>query len=98
MEIKRGTSVNNFTRKSGPTPKVMFALHLSMDLSILLLVFEVARLNRSQPLFHRVCMEYIDNNAYEIAECPNSKYDMWDCCFIKLLFPIGSRLTIKRAM
>ena len=46
--------------------------------------FEVARLNRGQSLHHRVCMEYIDNNAYEITECPESKYDMWDCCVIAL--------------
>ena len=32
-------------------------------------------------MYHRVCMEYIDNNAYDITECPNSKCDTWDCQF-----------------
>ena len=41
--------------------------------------FEVARLNRNQPLVDRVCMEHIDNNAYDITACPQSHYDMWDC-------------------
>ena len=34
-----------------------------------------------QPSF---CTEYIDNNAYDIHECPDSEYNMWDCCFIHL--------------
>ena len=45
---------------------------------------EVARLHRGQPLDHRVCMEYIENNSYDITECPESHYDLWDCCFIQL--------------
>ena len=35
---RHDTSVQNFTRKSGLTPEVMFTLNISMDLSILLLV------------------------------------------------------------
>ena len=46
--------------------------------------FEISRLNRGQPLFDRVCMEYIDNNAYGITVCPESHYDMGDCCFVQL--------------
>ena len=38
MEIRQGNSDQNFTSKGGPTPKVMFTLNISMDLSILLLV------------------------------------------------------------
>ena len=30
-------------------------------------------------------MEYIDNNAYEIVEFPDSEYDMRDCCLILIL-------------
>ena len=41
--------------------------------------FEVSRLNRDQPFYDCVCMEYIDNNAYEITACPESYYDLWDC-------------------
>ena len=58
--------------------------------------FEVARLNQGQPLYHRVCMEYIDNNSYEITECPESHYDMWDCCFIQL-FSYGKQTDDRRA-
>ena len=46
--------------------------------------FEVSRYNRGQPLFDRVCMEYIDNHAYDITSCPESHYTMWNCCFIRL--------------
>ena len=45
--------------------------------------FEVSRFNRGQPLFDRACMEYIDNNAYDITACPESHSDMWDCCFVQ---------------
>jgi len=58
--------------------------------------FEVARLNRGQPLYHSVCMEYIDNNAYEITACHESHYDMWDCCFIQL-FSYGKQTDDQRA-
>ena len=51
--------------------------------------FEVSRMNRGQPLFDRVCMEYIDNNAYDITACPEPHYDMWDCCVVPLV-PIES--------
>ena len=47
--------------------------------------FEVPRLNQGQPLLHRVAVNYIDNNAYEVLENPDSDYDMWDCCFDQLL-------------
>ena len=47
--------------------------------------FEVARLNHDQPVYNRVAMEYVDNNAYEIKANPEAAdYDMWDCCFIQL--------------
>ena len=45
--------------------------------------FEVSRLNHGQPLYQRVAMEYIENNAYKILENPEgADYDMRDCCFI----------------
>ena len=47
--------------------------------------FAVARLNKGQPVFDRISVVYTGKkNAYEIAECPDSEYDMWDCCFIQL--------------
>ena len=47
--------------------------------------FEVARLNQGQPVYERVAMEYVDNNAYEIKANPEAvDYDMWDCCSIQL--------------
>ena len=46
---------------------------------------EVSSLNRDQPLYDLVCMEHIDNNAYDIPECTESEYDVWDCCFVQLL-------------
>ena len=46
--------------------------------------FEVSRLNKGQPVFHRVAMEFMDNNAGEILENPDTDYDMWDCRFIQL--------------
>ena len=46
--------------------------------------FEVSRYNRGQPLYERVCIEYIDNNAYEVTSCLESHYNMWDCCFIQI--------------
>ncbi len=33
--------------------------------------FEAARLNKGQPVLERACMEYIDNNACAIVECPH---------------------------
>ena len=41
--------------------------------------FEVSGLSRGQPVCHRVDMAYIDNNAYEILENPDSYFDTWDC-------------------
>ena len=41
-------------------------------------------------------MEYIDNNSYEIIECPESQYDTWECCFIKL-FSYGKQTDDQRA-
>ena len=29
-------------------------------------------------------MEYVDNNSYEVKSCPETQYNMWDCCFIQL--------------
>ena len=46
--------------------------------------FEVSRYNKGQPLCDRVCMEYVDNNSYEVKSCPESQYNMWDCCFTQL--------------
>ena len=53
------------------------------------LINTVARLkfpvfDKGQPLFDRVCMEYVDNNAYAVKSCPESQYNMWDCCFIQI--------------
>ena len=47
--------------------------------------FEVSRLNQGQPVFHRVAMEYEENNAYEALENPYTDYDMQISCFIQLL-------------
>ncbi len=44
---------------------------------------EISRI-RGHPVYDRVCMEYTDNNAYDILECPDSAYSMWDCCFPQL--------------
>jgi hypothetical protein len=45
--------------------------------------FEVARLNQGQPVYARVAMEYVDNNAYDMKANPEAvDYDMWDFCFI----------------
>ena len=41
-------------------------------------------------------MEYIDNNAYEITACPESHYDMWDCCFVQL-YSYGTQTDDQRA-
>ena len=41
--------------------------------------FEVARLNKGNLCVDRFCMEYTDNNAYDIVECPDSDDDTWDC-------------------
>ena len=57
--------------------------------------FEVSRLNRDQRIYDRVCMEYIDNSAYEITACPEFNYGMWDCCFHSAIFVWGSRPTTK---
>ena len=45
----------------------------------------MARFNSRQLVFDRVRMEYIDHNAYEIVECPDSDYDMSECCVIQLV-------------
>ena len=58
--------------------------------------FEVSRVNKGRPLFERVCMEYMDNNADEITTCPESHYDMWDCCFVQL-FSYGKQTDDRRA-
>ena len=47
--------------------------------------FQVSRLNRGQPLFHRAATEYIDNNADDILENPDSDYEMWDCCCVQVV-------------
>ena len=47
--------------------------------------FKIARINKGQPVSERVAMDYIDNRAYVILKNPDSEYDTWDCCFIKLL-------------
>ena len=51
---------------------------------------ETARLNKGQPVFQRVAMEYIDNDAYTIREILDSYYDMWDYCCIQC-FSYGNR-------
>ena len=47
--------------------------------------FEVSWYNRGQPIFERVCMEYVDNNSYEVKSCLESQYNMWDCTFRQLV-------------
>ena len=46
--------------------------------------FEVSRYNKGLPLYDRACMAYVDNKSYEVKSCPESQYNMWDCCFIQL--------------
>ena len=45
--------------------------------------FEISCISREQPVFNRASMTYMDNNACNILECPDSEYDMWDCRFSK---------------
>jgi hypothetical protein len=44
----------------------MVTQNLSMDSSTQWPVFEVSRYNKGLPLYDRVCMEYVDNNSYEV--------------------------------
>ena len=83
MQTKRGTSVH-LTRPRELTAKYNVHPEPLNGLVNTVARFEVSRLNRGQPLVYSVCMEYIDNNAYEITACPESRYDMWDCCCIQL--------------
>ena len=46
--------------------------------------FEVSRYNKGLPLYDRVCMKHVDNNSYEVKYCPESQYNMWDCCCVQL--------------
>ena len=58
--------------------------NLSMDLSTQWPVFEVSRYKKGLPLYDLVYWEYVDKNSYEVKSCPESQYNMWDCCFIQL--------------
>ena len=82
--ISHGTSVLKRTRLNELMHWEMVTQNLSMDLSTQWPVFEISRYNKGLPLYDRVCMEYVDNNSYEVKSCPESQYNMWDCFFIQL--------------
>ena len=96
MDIWHGTSDPNSTIKRDLIQNVTFTLNLFNGLVNTVAPFEVARMNRGQPLYHSVCMEYIDIQSYDITEWLESHYDMWDCCFIQT-FSCGKQMDDQRA-
>ena len=82
MEIRHGTSDKTQHKKERTNAQGNVHLEPLNGQVNTVARFEVARLNRNQQFYNRVSMEYIDNNAYDITECLESHYDMWDCCFM----------------
>ena len=96
MEIRHGTSDQNSTTREITDAQGNVHPEPLNGLVNTVACFEVARLNRDQQVYHRVCMEYIDNNAYDTTESHESHYDMWECCFIQL-FSCGKQTDDRRA-
>ena len=74
MVTRHGISYLEHISNKGQTLKVKRIQNLSTVLLNTVARFEVSRLNQGQPVFDRVAMEYIGNNAYEVLENPDTDF------------------------